>query len=180
MGLGWEIIICPNSQCLDYEISASLYKMQHGKSVAKKCDDPIQKWNLRPHSRLQNFAGHVPVEILQNYHEACNVLNFSSNAAAALARRCLQKAIHDSWKIERENLLEEINCLFGVVDDFTRNALSSLMSLERIKNLMRIDANMITDVDAKDAVLLIRLVEILLKNWYVDRREISLYVESII
>ncbi len=50
----------------------------------------------------------VPVNIANDYKEACLVLPFSSKASAALSRRCLQNLLRDAAKVKPSDLSKEI------------------------------------------------------------------------
>jgi hypothetical protein len=52
----------------------------------------------------------VPIEIAQDYIEACNVLPISPKASAALSRRCLQHVLHSGgYKVGNGDLAKEID-----------------------------------------------------------------------
>lgn len=51
----------------------------------------------------------VPQIYAKDYREACNVIDISHNAAAALCRRCLQNVLRNELGITRKNLFEEID-----------------------------------------------------------------------
>jgi hypothetical protein len=50
----------------------------------------------------------VPVEFSKDYIEACDVLDVSPKASAALSRRCLQHILRECAKVKKANLDNEI------------------------------------------------------------------------
>jgi hypothetical protein len=50
----------------------------------------------------------VPAEFADDYIQACNVLDISPKASAALSRRCLQHILRDCAKVTAPNLDQEI------------------------------------------------------------------------
>ena len=53
----------------------------------------------------------TPTNIKNDFNEASQVLNISSNASAALGRRCLQNIIRNHFNIEKKTLYDEIEKL---------------------------------------------------------------------
>jgi hypothetical protein len=50
----------------------------------------------------------VPADFSADYIEACNVLDISPKASAALSRRCLQHILHECGKVKERTLDQEI------------------------------------------------------------------------
>jgi Domain of unknown function (DUF4145) len=64
---------------------------------------------LYPHGiSREPLDASVPPEFAGDYIEACNVLDISPKASAALSRRCLQHILRDCAKVKAQNLDQEI------------------------------------------------------------------------
>lgn len=152
---------CPN--CNSYTIAA--------KGIGKSVDDFDTV--IRPYSLAKKYPSFVPQQIRTDYEEACAVLKFSPKASATLSRRCLQGMIRDFWKITKSNLYEEITALKDQVQPDLWQALNDLRQLGNIGAHMEKDTSLIIDIDPGEAELLIQLIELLVKEWYINRQERS-------
>ncbi len=64
---------------------------------------------IRPLSRNRSISlDIVPINIAQDYKEACAVLLYSPKASAALSCRCLQNILRDTANVKPSNLSKEI------------------------------------------------------------------------
>lgn len=70
----------------------------------------------------------VPIEIAEDYKEACLVEHLSSKAAAALARRCLQNMLHNQ-EIKKRNLDEEIEEAMKNLPTYLSQAIDSIRNI---------------------------------------------------
>lgn len=167
-------ITCPNMQCKEYAIKANLYKCNH--DFDRKEGAALTTWQLRPSSNAKVFPNFVPKPILDDYTEACLIVDLSPKASATLSRRCLQGIIRDFWGISKNKLFDEINEIKTKVDIETWNAINAVRSIGNIGAHMEKDINIVIDVDPQEAQLLIELIEMLIKEWYVARntRELNL------
>lgn len=169
-----EIVVCPNPKCREYKITAGLYKTTFTGSAWIVSKEPMEEWQLRPKSLAKPFPAYIPQAILDDYKEACLIVNDSPKASATLSRRCLQGIIRDFWKIIKPRLIDEIKELEGKIDGSTWRAIDGVRSVGNIGAHMESDINLIVDVDPDEAQALIGLIEFLLKDWYVadhDRKE---------
>ncbi|MDH4270147.1 MAG: DUF4145 domain-containing protein [Dehalococcoidia bacterium] len=109
------------------------------------------------------------------------IRDLSPKASATLSRRCLQGIIRDFWrgKVKPGRLAREIEQLEGLVDDDTWQAIDGVRSVGNIGAHMEEDINVIVDVEPHEAQLLVELIEILLKEWYVARQQKRLHLEAI-
>ncbi|MEF3081881.1 DUF4145 domain-containing protein [Luteimonas sp. SMYT11W] len=160
-------ITCPNKQCREYTIEFSLIKMEAGGAWG----DELDHWKLRPRSSSKPFPEYIPRQILEDYEEACLIRDFSPKASATLSRRCLQGMIRDFWKISDKTLFLEIKSLEAHIDPVTWSAIDAVRSVGNIGAHMEKDIDLIVDVEPEEAQLLIDLIEMLLKDWYVGRFE---------
>lgn len=170
-------ITCPRRDCREYEISARLHKWD---SERNRLGSSLLEWKLRPQSNAKPLPEYIPKPIRDDYQEACLVRNLSPKASATLSRRCLQGIIRDYWGVSKARLIDEINDLKGTIDQSTWDAINAVRSIGNIGAHMEKDINVIIDVEPEEAQLLIGLIEILLKDWYVARHERDQHLQGIV
>lgn len=127
--------------------------------------------NILPQSKALIFPDYVPEQIRSDYVEACSIVNLSPKASATLSRRCLQGMIRDFWSIKCATLYEEISALQDKLPISQWRAINALRQLGNIGAHMEKDINLIVDIDSGEAEKLISLIELLIKQWYIDRHE---------
>lgn len=132
-----------------------------------------------PRSKAIKFPEYIPQQIRQDYEEACAIVNLSPKASATLARRCLQGMIRDFWNINKNNLNDAIKALNGIIPAAQWRVLNDLRQIGNIGAHMEKDVNLIVDIDPTEAEKLLKLVEHLLKNWYIERHEQELLYKDI-
>ena len=169
-----KVIVCPNNNCQEYTIRALLYRWYEDNDL------PILEWQLKPSSHALQFPSFVPKAIITDYEEACLIRDLSPKASATLSRRCLQGIIRDFWDVKKGRLVDEINAIKDLVDPITWQAIDSVRSIGNIGAHMEKDIDLIIDVEPKEAQLLIGLIEILIKDWYIAKHEREKHLESII
>jgi hypothetical protein len=135
---------------------------------------------LIPPSSAKPQPDFIPAALRADYQEACLIRDLSPKASATLSRRCLQRMIRDFCGISKGRLLDEIKELehrvnsgqapAGVTIE-TVNAIDQVRTLGNIGAHMEKDVNLIIDVEPKEAQLMIELVEMLFKDWYVARHD---------
>lgn len=124
---------------------------------------------LFPISTAKQFPDYIPQAIRSDYEEACSIVNLSPKASATLSRRCLQGMIRDFFQISKGSLFEEIN---AIKDKIPAEQWAVLDGLRRIGNIgahMEKDINLIVDIEPDEAQKLIKLIELLLQQWYIER-----------
>ncbi len=130
---------------------------------------------LYPHSAAKPQPGYIPAAIVEDYSEACKIVDLSPKAAATLARRCLQGMIRDFAGIQKPSLFKEIEALKSAIADGSADRAISEESVEAIDAVrgignigahMEKDVNHIVGVDAGEAQVLIELIEQLFEEWY--------------
>lgn len=126
---------------------------------------------LKPNSLAKQFPNYIPDTIRNDYEEAYAIVNLSPKASATLARRCLQGMIHDFWGIKLKNLNQEISALKDKIPADLWSSIDALRELGNIGAHMEKDTNVIVDIDPNEAESLIKLIELLMKEWYIDREE---------
>jgi len=171
--LDTQVTVCPNPKCREYVLTAALFKTEFSKAYQEweALTTPIIQWHLRPKSKAKPLPGYIPRPIVEDYEEACLVLNDSPKASATLSRRCLQGIIRDFWSISKPRLVDEINALKGKIDPSTWSAIDAVRSIGNIGAHMEKDINQIIEVDPGEAEVLIQLLETLFKEWYVNRHD---------
>lgn len=174
------VTVCPNGDCKEYTISAYLFKacIQHGSWAIE--GHPLLHWNLKPQSQARVFPSYIPKAILDDYQEACLIRDLSPKASATLSRRCLQGIIRDFHNIKETHLATAINKLNGKIDPLIWRAIDAVRSIGNIGAHMEEDINLIIDVEPQEASALIGLIEMLLKDWYIDRHEKEEQLQKIV
>lgn len=166
------VIVCPNTDCKEFTLRAELNEAKfNGHSRTWEAKDKKQSWQLIPASVAKVFPNYVPQPILDDYNEACLIRDLSPKASATLARRCLQGLIRDFWNVSKPRLVDEIEAIKDKVDPLTWQAIDAVRHIGNIGAHMQKDINLIIDVDPQEAGLLIGLIEMLIKDWYIVRHE---------
>ena len=159
---------CPN--CGEFTISA--------KGLGS-CVKNISS-QLRPASLAKQFPNYIPEAIRQDYEEACAIVNLSPKASATLSRRCLQGMIRDFWDIKETNLSKAIGELEDKIPATQWRVIDGVRRIGNIGAHMEKDINLIVDIDSDEAQKLIKLIEHLLEQWYINRHEQELLYADII
>jgi len=92
----------------------------------------------------------------------------------------LQGIIRDYWGISKTRLIDEINELKEKIDSTTWQAIDAVRSIGNIGAHMERDINLIVDVEPEEADLLLRLIEVLLDEWYIRRHEREEHMQKVI
>lgn len=166
--IGITFYCCPN--CTKITVEAKGF----GKDVK---DINMQ---IKPLSKAKQFPEYIPQAIRQDYEEACSIANLSPKASATLSRRCLQGMIHDFWDIKSKNLNQEINALKDKIPADLWSSIDALRQLGNIGAHMEKDTDIIVDIDPNEAKTLISLIELLMKEWYINSEERKNLFSSII
>lgn len=126
---------------------------------------------ILPKSLAKQFPNYVPEVIRNDYEEACSIVNLSPKASATLSRRCLQGMIRDYWGISKGTLYQEIDALKDKIPADLWSSIDALRQLGNIGAHMEKNTNVIVDIDPDEADALIKLIELLMKEWYINREE---------
>jgi len=165
------VVVCPHPECREYTIAAGLHKATYNGSSWRLTEPSIMDWRLKPKSSSKPFPAYIPKAILDDYYEACIIVNDSPKASATLSRRCLQGIIRGFWGVSKGSLKDEIDTLDGKIDKTSWEAIDAVRSIGNIGAHMERDINLIVDVEPEEASLLIGLIEFLLEDWYVARHD---------
>lgn len=164
-----EFFVCPNCSKSTVKINGT------GDQFKDK------KMTFNPNSSAKIFPDYIPKAILDDYEEACSILELSPKASATLSRRCLQSMIRNFFNIKnKRNLFEEINAIEEELSPEVFKVLNAVRSLGNIGAHMQKDINLIIDIDKDEANKLITLIEYLLKEWYISKHESELLFSEII
>jgi hypothetical protein len=176
-------IVCPNNDCNKYTLDSILFdttyevrgtRYEHYDQIEKK------RWRLVPNSFAKVFPKYVPKAIIQDYEEACSIIGESPKASATLSRRCLQGMIRDYWEVKGNSLYKEIESIKDKIDPLTWQSIDATRKIGNIGAHMEKDINLIIDVEPNEAQALINLIEVLIKDWYINRHERQIMLEEIV
>lgn len=183
VGLYAKSTACINPDCKKLALEVSLVKIVSGLSGTHFRLSPHQKsWSLLPESMAKPQPDYIPDAIRQDYEEACRILSLSPKASATLARRCLQGMIRDFCGITERTLNAEIETLKkrlasgDAPEHITSASITAIDNARKIGNIgahMKIERDVIVDVEPDESALLIQLIEALLKLWYVARHDVQ-------
>lgn len=171
--LHWTAITCPNPECneLSLEVFTTGLRMtEKGHWVPEDLRE--HRWTLLPTSRAKPLPDYIPEEIRNNYREAYLILNDSPKASAAMSRRCLQGMVRDFWDIpasKRGNLGAEISFISDKINQTTLDTIIAIREIGDIGAHMEKSVDTIVDVEPDEAELLLKLIETLIDDWYIDR-----------
>ena len=163
-----HIIVCPNPKCAKFALWIVMHEYIYS-AGGWTIGNALQTWNLIPPSSAKVFPDYVPQPIRDDYLEACLIRDLSPKASATLSRRCLQGMIRNFWGIVEKRLFDEIAALEEKVDAATWSAIDAVRSVGNIGAHMEKDIDVIVDVEPNEAQLLIGLIELLVKDWYIAR-----------
>ncbi|WP_311817717.1 DUF4145 domain-containing protein [Enterococcus thailandicus] len=137
--------------------------------------------SVRPKSFAKQFPQYIPEAIRKDYEEAYLIVDLSPKASATLSRRCLQGMIRDYWNVtNKNNLFQEITAIQDKVTPEVSRVLKGLKDLGNIGAHMEKDINLIIDIDPDEAKKLLKLIEYLMKEWYINRYEADQLFNDII
>lgn len=160
---------CPN--CGEYSIKA--------KGLGAAVED-VNNINIRPTSLAKKFPEYIPKSIRQDYEESYAIVELSPKASATLSRRCLQGMIRDFWGITKSRLIDEINALQDIIPSAQWRVIDGVRRIGNIGAHMEKDINSIVDIEPDEAHKLLKLIEHLLEQWYINRNEQDLLYADII
>lgn len=168
-----------------YSIEIQFYRCPNCKTetilaVYKGTKMPKRTVPIFPISQAIQFPEYVPQAIRSDYEEACAIVSLSPKASATLARRCLQGMIRDFWKIKDSTLAKEIDQLQGKIPAAQWNVLNGVRRIGNIGAHMEKDINLILDIEPDDAQKLVKLLELLIQQWYIDRHDQELLYQEIL
>ncbi|MGA2059800.1 MAG: DUF4145 domain-containing protein [Thermoguttaceae bacterium] len=168
--LTWQYVVCPNPKCKKYTLSVAVHDSHWGVNQWV-VGATIKTWNLIPPSLAKSYPDFIPKPIIDDYNEACLIVDLSPKASATLSRRCLQGILRDYWRVKAGRLIDEIEQIKDKTDPATWDAIDSVRKIGNIGAHMQKDIDLIVDVDPDEARILIGLIEMLFEDWYIVRAE---------
>lgn len=172
-----SLIACPNQECIGLTLFVDLFDYD---DKTGETAEHLEHWDLIPQSSAKVFPDYIPLAIRTDYEESCSIRNLSPKASATLARRCLQGMIRDFYGIKESNLSRAIIKIENRVDPLTWKSIDATRKIGNIGAHMEKDIDLIIEVEPKEAQALINLIEILINDWYINRHQRELMLNSII
>ena len=175
-------IACPNPRCHrpSITITESRYRsLPNGDKFLAGGGRTLFAHPRPERQRAKDYPDFIPSVIMDDYKEACSIVELSPKASATLARRCLQGMIRDFWGVKPDTLFNEIQAIKEKVDPAVWEAIDSTRKVGNIGAHMEKDINLIIDVNPEEANLLIEMIEMLLDDWYVARHDRQQKLERI-
>lgn len=168
-----------------YNLKIRMYKCPNCEAITSFADYlgskmPQKTIPLYPLSTAKQFPDYIPQTIRTDYEEACVIVSLSPKASATLSRRCLQGMIRDFFQIAKNSLYEEINAIKTQIPTDQWAVLDGIRRIGNIGAHMEKDINLIIDIDPDEAQKLIKLIELLIQQWYIERHnQQQLYADII-
>lgn len=134
---------------------------------------------IHPKSKAIQFPDYIPQQIREDYEEAYAILHLSPKASATLSRRCLQGMIRDFFKVPNSTLFKEIDDISDKVSPTIRNVLDSVRKIGNIGAHMEKDVNLILEISDGESEKLLKLIELLIKNWYIEEHDAETLINDI-
>lgn len=172
--------VCPNEKCKRLSLFVALFSLKPKTAgYGYELDQPKHVWHLIPESTAKVYSDAiVPKVILEDYEEACKIVDKSPKASATLSRRALQGMIRDFWGIIRPKshkgkwtLYHEIQAIKNSIDPDVWEAIDAVRKIGNIGAHMEEEINLIIEVKPDEANKLIELIELLIEEWYINRFE---------
>lgn len=167
-GLVVEFYNCPRCEKVSINVSGKGSQFSEGYS----------QW-FYPRSKSKQFPEFVPQVIREDYEEAYSIVDLSPKASATLSRRCIQGMIRDSWKVTEGTLYKEIEAIRDQIAPEVFSALNSMRNIGNIGAHTERDISLIIDIDPGEAEKLLKLVEMLVHDWYIVPHERAKLLEEI-
>jgi len=177
VGLQVTSAACLDKDCKKLTLIVTLMKSR-STNYGPEPGSEIETFRLLPSARTTRIPPSVPIQIRQDFEEACRIVELSPKASATLARRALQGMIRDFAKISKARLIDEIRELRITIEtgnslpDVSPQSVDAIDQLRKIGNIgahMEADINLIIDIEPNEAHMLLDLVESLFEDWYVAR-----------
>lgn len=161
---------CTNQECQKTNISI----------VGEGADVKELNMQIHPFGAFRNFPDYIPKSIIQDYREACAIVDLSPKASGTLSRRSLQSIIRDFWNIKNKNTLyEEIEAIKTKVAPQVWKTMDSLRSLGNIGAHSEKNINLIIDISPQEAKTLIKFIEYLIGISYIEKHETDILFETV-
>ncbi len=120
------------------------------------------------------FPDDIPDDIREAYEQACFLLKRCPKASGALSRYCLQQLARDFWELpasDRGTLSAEFSLLSDRVMAETQESINYIRKFGSIESHMTKDRDLMVETTVDEAKMLIALIQLLVQEWYVDRKK---------
>lgn len=161
--------LCGNPTCRKLSLKTELHKVEYYPNGSEKSTQFNQAWSLLPASKAKPQPDYIPAAIVQDYQEACAIVEMSPKASATLSRRCIQGMIRDFHAVKGRTLFDEIDAISDKIDPEVKASIDAVRNIGNIGAHMEKDIDLIIDVEPHEAETLIALIEQLLNEWYGNR-----------
>lgn len=174
------VIVCPNPKCKKFTFQVYERKIDRDRFGNGSKGGVLHHWSLIPPSRAKVLPSYVPQAIKDDYTEACLIVEPSPKASATLSRRCLQGMIRGFFGVSKARLVDEIEAIKDKVDPTTWAAIDAVRSIGNIGAHMEKDIDLIVDVEPGEAEELIKLIELLIEDWYVNKHKREAQLKAVL
>ena len=168
-----SITVCPNPDCRLTTVEQELHTngmISTGAGLYPTTKKLVDQ-RLRPPGYARPVPEYVPEAVRNDYIEACAIADLSPKASATLARRALQGMVRDFFGVAKRTLYDELDAVKDQVNPLTWQAIDAVRKIGNIGAHMEKDIDVIINVDPDEAVRLIRLIELLVREWYVAKHQ---------
>lgn len=171
-----QLIECPNKECRAQSLSVSVnrgVRTANSVRLQSRRNQPvgIGHFTFLP-TTAQPLSKHVPAGVLADYNEAYLISKLSPKASATLARRALQGMVRDFWSVVGLRTLHAE--LLAIKDKCDSDLYEAMMAVKSIGNIgahPEQDVNLMVDVERGEPEVLLELIHLLDREWYVARAE---------
>ncbi len=166
------LTVCPNRNCRQLHAVLDMYEMKKDeRGTLTPGAAPIKRWQLIPSTTARQLPEFVPEAVRKEYEQATGVKEISPDAAATLARRCLQAMVRDFWDVREKFLNEELEAARAKIDPDTWDAIETVRQTGLIGKHMEKAINLVLDSEPEEPDILLGLIEYLIDEWYIARRQ---------
>ncbi len=134
--------------------------------------------NIYPQIHHKRYPNYIPDPIREYYEQAFTVLASSHKAAYAMLRMCLQEMIHDFWQIQGDSLAQEVSMLERHISANQWKSVERVKKCGNIEAQLKEDARVILDNNPSEAKHLLKLVELFIECWYVERHKSEAFFDN--
>jgi len=134
--------------------------------------DEVGEWMMWPRGSIRPVAPEVPKRYAEDFRQACMILQDSTNASAALSRRCLQSLLVNEGSAKKRNLVDQIDEVIQSKQLRTQLA-ENLHYIRKVGNLgahetKNTHTGEVVDATAEEAEWLIEVLEGLFEHFFVE------------
>lgn len=164
--------VCPNRACQEVSLVAKLYSGNGGDGTGEAAPPKqIEHWRLLPRSNAATFPEYIPKHLIEDYKEAWAIIGLSPKACAILARRCLHGLVRDFWKTKPGQLVDEIAQIKDKIEPQVWEAVEAVRKVGNFGAHFAENISENVEVRPQDVQHLLKVIEMLFRDWYVARAE---------